>query len=84
MVNSEKASVPTFEQSLKRLEQIVTELERGDAPLEDSLAKYEEGVGRLKRCFSMLEEVEKKIILLNKKEDHSLEQTPFHKNPSEK
>ena len=35
----------TFEQSLERLEVIVRSLERGDAPLEESLKLFEEGAG---------------------------------------
>ena len=33
----------TFEQQLARLEEIVAALEKGDAPLADSLALFEEG-----------------------------------------
>ena len=67
----------TFEISLKRLEEIVAELERGDFPLEQSLAKYEEGVNRLKSCYRILEDVEKKITLISRKEDGSIEEVPF-------
>lgn len=66
-----------FEASLKRLEEIVIELERGELPLEKSLAKYEEGIHRLKRCYRILEEVEKKIVLITRKENGELEETPF-------
>ena len=67
----------TFETSIKRLEQIVSELERGDLPLEESLAKYEEGIERLRRCHSMLEDTKKKIVMLTKNPDGSIKETDF-------
>lgn len=71
-----------FEASLKRLEEIVVELERGDLSLEKSLAKYEEGIHRLKRCYRILEEVEKKIVLISRKDDGEIEEIPFEKSPN--
>jgi exodeoxyribonuclease VII small subunit len=69
-----------FESSLKRLEEIVAELERGDLSLEQALAKYEEGSNRLKRCHRILEEVQKKIVLISQKEDGNFDEIPFDKN----
>lgn len=69
-----------FENSLKRLEEIVGELERGELPLEQSLSKYEEGIHRLKQCYRILDDVEKKITLISKKEDNSFEEIPFEKS----
>ena len=40
----------SFEQAMTRLEEIVSRLERGDAPLEESLALFEEGTGLMKKC----------------------------------
>ncbi len=68
----------TFESSLHRLEEIVAELERGDLALESSLAKYEEGVARLKKCYSILENIEKKIALITKKDDGTIQEIPFN------
>ena len=70
----------SFEFSLKRLEEIVGELERGEHTLEQSLAKYDEGVHRLKRCHHILEEIQKKIVLISRKEDGSIEEVPFEKS----
>ena len=67
----------SFESSLKRLENIVAELERGDLPLELALARYEEGINRLQKCYGILGSVEKKIALLSRKDDGSIEQSPF-------
>lgn len=50
--------LPTFEQSLKRLEDIVERLERGDVPLEESLRLYEEGLELSKTCSERLAKAE--------------------------
>ena len=60
-----KASAPTFEQALERLEAIVEELEAGRAGLNESLAHYEEGIRLLKRCYGMLEAAEERIAVLS-------------------
>jgi exodeoxyribonuclease VII small subunit len=54
----------TFEQALAELEQIVRDLEDGQLGLEDALARYEAGVGLLKRCYTRLQQVEQRILLL--------------------
>jgi exodeoxyribonuclease VII small subunit len=41
--------MPSFEESLKKLETIVDQLEKGDLALEESLKLFEEGVGSLCR-----------------------------------
>lgn len=51
----------TFEQALAELERIVRELEEGKIGLEDSLAKYEQGVGLLRRCYAQLQKVAQRI-----------------------
>lgn len=56
----------SFEDRMENLEKIVTELEKGDLNLDDSVAKFEEGIKISKECNKILEEAEKKItILLN-------------------
>jgi exodeoxyribonuclease VII small subunit len=57
---------PTFEQALVELEQTVQKLEKGELPLEDSLALYEEGIQLSRLCHKKLEEAEAKIELLMK------------------
>jgi exodeoxyribonuclease VII small subunit len=54
----------TFEQALAELEQIVRDLEEGEAGLEDLLARYEAGVHLLKRCYQQLSHAEQRILLL--------------------
>ena len=60
------AEAPRFEDALKRLEEIVAKLEKGDLTLEESLAFYEEGIGLARLCHGKLEEAEGKIALLMK------------------
>jgi len=56
-----------FEDALKKLERIVGELEGGELPLDDSLKKYEEGVGLVRVCSQRLEQVERRVEVLTKK-----------------
>jgi exodeoxyribonuclease VII small subunit len=57
---------PTFEQALQQLEQIVQKLEKGELPLEDSLALYEDGIRLSRLCHGKLEQAEGKIAMLLK------------------
>jgi exodeoxyribonuclease VII small subunit len=73
--------MPSFEESLKKLESIVDKLEKGELSLEDSLKLFEEGVGLSAACKKELEEAEGKVQILIKQRDGSLKAEPF---PSEK
>ena len=57
-----------FEQSMKRLETIVEELESGELTLEDSISRYEEGIKLSRRLQQVLDESEKRIERLVEKE----------------
>lgn len=71
-------SQPTsFETSLKELERIVTELERGDLPLESQLKSFEKGVALSRECMKRLEEVEKRVETLVTGSDGKCAATPF-------
>ncbi len=56
----------SFEDALKRLEEIVRQMESGDLSLERMVGAYEEGRKLLDLCAARLNEVEKKIELLEK------------------
>lgn len=58
-----------FEESMNALEKVVGELENGNLNLDDSIKKFEEGIELSKKCNSFLEDAEKKITVLIKKED---------------
>ncbi|MBR4990830.1 MAG: exodeoxyribonuclease VII small subunit [Oscillospiraceae bacterium] len=51
----------TFEASMQRLEQIVRTMERGDAPLEESLKLFQEGTELVRSCGKLLEEAELQV-----------------------
>ena len=53
--------MPTFEESLKKLETIVDRLEKGDLALEESLKLFEEGVGLSAACKTELDAAEGKV-----------------------
>lgn len=59
----------TFEQSITRLEEIVRRMERGEVPLEEALALFEEGTGLVASCTKQLDEAEMKIVRLSKGAD---------------
>ena len=58
-----------FEENVEQLEKVVQELENGNLNLEDSIKKFEEGMSISKKCNEILEEEEKKITVLIKKDD---------------
>ena len=67
----------SFEENMEDLEKIVTELEKGDLNLDDSVSKFEEGIKISKECNKILEEAEKKItILVN--QDGEMKEKDFH------
>lgn len=65
-----------FEESMKKLETIVVELENGNLNLDESVKKFEEGIKIAKQCNNMLEEAEKKITILLEK-DGELKEEDF-------
>lgn len=54
----------SFEEQMENLEKIVSELEKGDLNLDDSITKFEEGIKISKECNKILQEAEKKITML--------------------
>lgn len=58
-----------FENAMARLETIVSDLEKGDLPLDESLKIFEEGIRLSKTCLKMLDDAERKVeILIQDKE----------------
>lgn len=54
----------SFEDALRELEQVVGKLERGEVPLDESIALYERGAALKKRCEAKLKEAEEKVAKL--------------------
>jgi len=69
--------LPSFEESLTRLEEIVAQLERGDLPLEESVRLFEEGTRLSELCRKQLEEAEGKVEMLVKQRDGAMKRQPF-------
>ena len=63
-----------FEEAMQNLEVIATELEKGNLNLDESVAKFEEGMKLSKACSRILEDAEKKITILIQKEDELIEE----------
>lgn len=59
----------TFEQSMARLEQIVRTMERGDAPLEESLKLFQEGTELVRSCNQLLENAQLQVKKIMTAED---------------
>lgn len=70
----------TFEGALARLEEIVRMLESGNAPLDQSLAIFEEGTSLVKQCNSQLDNAEQKIKILMQKQDGSYAEEDWQQN----
>jgi len=66
-----------FEDALNKLEKIVSKLEEGDIPLEESLKLFEEGIRLSRFCNQKLDEAEKKVEILLKGKDGVLKPRPF-------
>ena len=72
MISSEK-----FEQSIQKLESLVKNLESGNLPLEEALTSFQEGVGLVKQCQTLLSQAEQKVDMLIKANADSVETKPF-------
>jgi exodeoxyribonuclease VII small subunit len=74
---------PTFEHALADLEKIVRDLEDGKIGLDESLKRYELGVGLLKHCYGQLRQAELKIVeLLGVDENGEPRLKPFEHSAS--
>ena len=71
----EKKKSLTFEEAASRIEQIVKQLEMGDAPLDLSLALFEEGAKLIKDCSKLLDNAEQKVVKLQKDSDGDVYET---------
>lgn len=74
-----------FEDALEKLEKIVSQLEEGEISLEESLKLFEEGIRLSRFCNQKLDEAEKRVEILIKGKDGTLESEPFEpfENPGQ-
>lgn len=61
-------STLSFEDSIRRLREIVEKIEQGQIPLEDSLEQYETGMTLIKHCRAVLQQAEKRIEKISREE----------------
>lgn len=66
-----------FEDALRALEAAVEDLERGDLPIDDALARYEAGIAQLRRCQQILKRAEQRVEELLRDEDGHLRARPL-------
>ena len=71
------SSPKSFEAAVSELEAIVQEMESGNLPLEDALARYQHGVGLLRHCQTTLDDAEQRVRML---EGDTLTDSPTDSN----
>jgi exodeoxyribonuclease VII small subunit len=67
-----------FEEALRELEQILSDIEAGQVSLEESLVKYERGNFLIQHCRGVLGAAEKQIEILTKQADGELKSEPMN------
>ena len=67
----------TFEEALKRLEQIVERMEQGDLPLDESLALFQEGIELSRICTRQLNTADEYVQKLVRVENGRFVVAPF-------
>ncbi|HEX4810430.1 MAG TPA: exodeoxyribonuclease VII small subunit [Bryobacteraceae bacterium] len=82
-MSNDKTLAATFEASLEELERVVKQLEKGDLPLEQSLALFENGMKLSAGCKRQLEEAESRVEILMKRGTETIA-VPFNPDATEK
>ena len=77
MARKNQTAPKTFEDALEELERILADIEAGEVPLEESLAKYERGQFLIQHCRNVLNTAEKQIEQLSKGADGEIRSTPM-------
>jgi exodeoxyribonuclease VII small subunit len=73
-----------FEEALKKLEKIISELEGGDLSLDEAMRLYQDGVELSRACNQRLESAKKKIEVLTKNKKGEFELRPLEESGGEK
>ena len=66
----------SFEEAMAALEQVVGRLERGEVPLEESIALYERGAALKAHCETKLKDAEAKVEMIRAQEGRATGTTP--------
>lgn len=59
------AKASNLEDTFNKLEAVLNEMEQGELTLDESLKKYKEGMELLNKCNTMLDKVEKQIVIID-------------------
>ena len=70
-MKKDSQKVLSFEESLKKLEEIVSKLENGDLPIEESMRLFEDGAALSIICSRKLEEIEQKILQISTDDNYN-------------
>ena len=73
----------SFEDNLQQLEDIVSKLEQGDLPLDESLELYEQGVQAYRECHRRLQDAETRVVQLVETLEGELKEEPFEVPPED-
>ena len=66
----------TFEEAMQALEAVVSQLEKGDVALEQSIALYERGAALKAHCAAKLKDAEEKVELIRAAEGRAVSTAP--------
>ena len=70
----------SFEEAIKRLQEIVEHLEKGDLSLQESVSIFEEGNDLVRECSRMLDEAEQKVVMLRAGKNEEAEEVSFEES----
>ena len=62
---AKKSTTSSFEEALSELEALVDSMEKGELPLEESLASFERGIALTRTCQQALKAAEQKVEILS-------------------
>ena len=64
-MNAKKKTAPDFETAMVELEALVSKIEDGDLPLEESLKEFEKGIKLSRICQLALQDAEQRVKILS-------------------
>lgn len=73
----------SFEKKLKKIKEIVDELENGKLDLDKSISRFQEGTKLIKECHDQLEEVKKQITILVEDSEGNITEEEFGSDEEE-
>ena len=71
MVKTKTLKLGDFEATLSKLQKMVDNLEQGELPLEKALSQFEQGIGLIRQCQTLLKQAEQKVTYLTEEADNS-------------